>query len=417
MWNEDQHARSTVAWLLQPLTLDEFANRYYEREPLHIPRKVADYYHGYFNLSELENVLYGSEVPADGIGVFKDGIPARAESYTQKTGRKNQRKDGIDIQVIDGDRVSALFAHGCSIVLDRVQTYSPNVRRLCHGLEAFFRHRVGANMYLTPPNSQGFAPHYDTHDTMLLQIEGSKRWRIYRSGFELPLDDDEKQRFKAVKPALGEPILEIDVHAGDLLYLPRGFMHEGKAGDGFSMHLTLGLYSVKWFDVLKEALTEGGFNESFLRRTIATTSSPNFTAAELQAILQSVFSEARLAAAAERLEREYIVDRRNILTGQLQQLVTLPSLTSDSSVAIRDDMFYEIAEDEKSATLSFSGKVLKLPKAAAAIIHELEAVSSAVVGALEKHDEKTMAIVQRLIKEGFVIQRSPSDFNGTEAVA
>jgi len=33
--------------------------------------------------------------------------------------------------------------------------------------------------YLTPPGSQGFAPHYDDIEAFVLQLEGKKRWKLY----------------------------------------------------------------------------------------------------------------------------------------------------------------------------------------------------------------------------------------------
>ena len=33
--------------------------------------------------------------------------------------------------------------------------------------------------YLTPPETQGFAPHYDDIEAFILQLEGKKRWRVY----------------------------------------------------------------------------------------------------------------------------------------------------------------------------------------------------------------------------------------------
>jgi lysine-specific demethylase/histidyl-hydroxylase NO66 len=33
--------------------------------------------------------------------------------------------------------------------------------------------------YLTPPNTQGFAPHYDDIEAFILQLEGKKHWRLY----------------------------------------------------------------------------------------------------------------------------------------------------------------------------------------------------------------------------------------------
>jgi ribosomal protein L16 Arg81 hydroxylase len=38
---------------------------------------------------------------------------------------------------------------------------------------------VGSNVYYTPADSQGFAPHFDDVDVFVLQIEGKKHWKLY----------------------------------------------------------------------------------------------------------------------------------------------------------------------------------------------------------------------------------------------
>lgn len=53
------------------------------------------------------------------------------------------------------------------------------VHALNSNLQELFGCFVGANVYLTPPNSQGFAPHFDDIEAIILQIEGSKQWKIY----------------------------------------------------------------------------------------------------------------------------------------------------------------------------------------------------------------------------------------------
>ena len=55
------------------------------------------------------------------------------------------------------------------------------------------------NAYITPPENQGFAAHYDTHDVFVLQVAGSKRWTIHAPVLEHPLPG---QTWEQRKPAV-----------------------------------------------------------------------------------------------------------------------------------------------------------------------------------------------------------------------
>ena len=74
---------------------------------------------------------------------------------------------------------------------------------------------VGANVYLTPPGTQGFAPHFDDVDVFLLQLEGKKHWRLYK-----PKEKDKLARFSSgnfKQEEIGQPCLETMLKAGDML--------------------------------------------------------------------------------------------------------------------------------------------------------------------------------------------------------
>lgn len=72
------------------------------------------------------------------------------------------------------------YSMGCSVRLLNPQVYFPKLYTLNSVLQEFFHCLVGSNLYLTPPNSQGFAPHYDDIEAFVLQIEGKKRWTLYK---------------------------------------------------------------------------------------------------------------------------------------------------------------------------------------------------------------------------------------------
>jgi len=125
-------------------------------------------------------------------------------------------------------------------------------------------------LYLTPPNSQGFAPHYDDVEAFILQIEGQKRWKLYK-----PLNENEYLPRNSSKnfdqSEIGKPILDTVVKAGDLLYLPRGTIHQGMTlDDTHSLHVTLSVYQKNsWYDLLKkvlpQALKQAAENDSRFR--------------------------------------------------------------------------------------------------------------------------------------------------------
>ena len=47
--------------------------------------------------------------------------------------------------------------------------------------------RYISTRYLTPPGTQGFAPHYDDIEAFILQLEGKKHWKLYNPRFSSPI--------------------------------------------------------------------------------------------------------------------------------------------------------------------------------------------------------------------------------------
>jgi hypothetical protein len=138
---------------------------------------------------------------------------------------------------------------------------------------------------------------------------------------------------------------------------------------------------------------------------------------EIVSVIQEVLTAKRLDETLERMRTSFATERRNGLDGQLQQIAALEHLSETSIVAKRSGISYNVAEGAESTLLSFSGKTVKLPKAAAAIVHALENVSRVKVAALLAHDPKALGIVKRLIQEGFAIQCESPDYAGRESVA
>src|SRR3546814_3093203 len=114
-------------------------------------------------------------------------------------------------------------AAGFTIILNGLERYVGAVAELARGLEVELNFETQVNAYITPPGSQGFLPHYDDHDVIILQIQGSKRWHIYEQEGDVP-SSELQQREIFVGEGLS-PATQLILTAGDVLYVPRGRIH------------------------------------------------------------------------------------------------------------------------------------------------------------------------------------------------
>jgi lysine-specific demethylase/histidyl-hydroxylase NO66 len=219
-------AQQCLQWLISPYTSDDFQNNCWEKKPLLLKRNQRDYYSHLFSTEELERILKTNDLQ------YTRNIDI---AIYENDERKTLNPDGKVYPAVVWDKYQA----GCSIRMLNPQTYSKNVWKVCSILQEHFHSFVGANVYLTPPNSQGFAPHYDDIEAFILQLEGKKTWKVYG-----PLEEEttlprfSSQNFKR-SDLVNDALITVDLEPGDLLYIPRGFIHEGKTSDEHSLHITL----------------------------------------------------------------------------------------------------------------------------------------------------------------------------------
>ncbi|BDA40833.1 Ribosomal oxygenase 1 [Coccomyxa sp. Obi] len=167
----------------------------------------------------------------------------------------NQSKNASE-DIADPDVVWARYSQdGCSVRLLHPQRWFEHLADTLAKLEEVFSSCVGCNAYLTPANSKGFAPHFDDIDAFVLQVEGAKRWRLHK-----PITEDHVlPRFSSPdfsQEDLDEPFLDIVLQPGDLLYMPRGTIHQAQAlPEAHSLHLTVSANQRNsWADFLEVAL-------------------------------------------------------------------------------------------------------------------------------------------------------------------
>jgi hypothetical protein len=161
-------------------------------------------------------------------------------------------KKGSHIFNIDEVKKCAeAYKEGYTVAVRGMEFRFESIATIANGLASFFgQPSVGVNMYLTPPNSQGLARHFDDHCVFVCQLFGTKQWTVFpQLNVQLPrLYDPLDNLYVADAEVSMAECRKILLNEGDILYIPRGFPHEACTDDvgpngsaGCSIHLTLGI--------------------------------------------------------------------------------------------------------------------------------------------------------------------------------
>jgi hypothetical protein len=156
------------------------------------------------------------------------------------------------------------WAAGKTLIFNGIDRQLPAVHALARSLEGELKCRVWCNLYLTPAQGHGFETHYDSHDVFVLQLIGSKRWRLGTSAADSPMPFQMHGRM----PGIRDGHSQVEMRTGDVLYVPRGLLHDAAAEDDLSCHLTIGIHPKTYLDVILTAVTIAADRDPEFRRNL-----------------------------------------------------------------------------------------------------------------------------------------------------
>ncbi|MBF9035175.1 hypothetical protein HKCCE2091_13095 [Rhodobacterales bacterium HKCCE2091] len=381
-------------WTIAPTPRAVFLSDYFETRPLVLTRNDPGYYAGLLDLETVDRVVttmglgppdltLAGETDHDAAAVAP-GAPA------------------------DPARVADAFARGATIVLSGLQNRLGPLGAFTRAMEADLSARVQTNAYLTPAGAQGFAPHYDSHDVLVLQIAGRKEWRIYGTPVELPLPS---QGFSPGTD-VGAETARFTLGPGDTAYIPRGLAHAAATvGEAPSLHITTGLMFRTWADLLAETVVQAAAADPTFRRALP----PGFAADDtIRAGAESVFRDllARLSAAPyapaiDAFRADFVSNRLSRVEGQVLEAARLDALTPDSRIAARPDLIWDLAPaGPGEVRLICQGAELTFPDHAEPALRAALAADGTAVRDLpgDLDDDGKLVLARRLIREGLLRQ-------------
>ena len=387
-------------WLIDPIEPTTFFTEFYERKPLLIERGQSSKFESLLSIDAIDRYLSTATPCRPDVFLVDAARELKPEDYSFPNSEQPGR--------IDLPRAYQLFATGATISLSQLHDRLPSLAALCRAVEKTFSSHFQTNIYFSPPRAQGFKTHFDSHDVFVLQVSGSKLWTLYDTGIVLPLRG---QVFEPSKHAPGPVTREFTLHAGDLLYCPRGLYHSARSTDEASLHITLGLIGKTWADVMIEAVSAACLSSPAFRANLPVGfASAGFdagqAAATFRALVDTFARDAQLAPILDRLAEDFVTSRRPAFYGCLQEaLDTPPSI--ESTLAPRPDLIYRVRDENERLVLLFGSTEIDLPAFTRdAVIFALDGAPFVVrdlPGQLD--DAGKLVLAQRLLREGLLVRQ------------
>jgi ribosomal protein L16 Arg81 hydroxylase len=242
--------------LLKPsCTTEEFFEQYWEKEPLLVKHDNKDFYQKLFSIWDVELAC----VRSDDLLLKKQGMPPEIPRP-----------------------FFLAYLDGFSLIINHLDRVSPKVSLFNQALARHFIHTYTV-MYMTPPHSQAVPVHSDHQDVFIMQVYGKKVWQVYKPmqplpyGHEMVGKDGKVLTPEEIGPAVMKDVL---LEQGDMLYIPRGFLHQAVTSSSASLHLTLTVptHDFTYAKVISRAVENALSGVLSSRTTIRATALPSDTA-------------------------------------------------------------------------------------------------------------------------------------------
>ena len=362
--------------------VDRFLRDHWDRSPL--LRSSESGFDDLASLDDLDRMIASSGLHASYLRMVRAGKTLPVSAYTQPPPNSSRGTE----RLIDPPSVFAAYDDGATIVVESLHRYWPPLARFCRDLELALGHRLQVNAYITPPSSQGFDVHRDTHDVFVLQISGSKHWLVYDR-----TDED-------------HVLIDQEIQPGAVLYIPTGFPHAAKTAAGASAHLTVGILTHDGRDVVREVL-KAAEDEPVFRQRFDAGTDPD----RLRAVVQDQIEELRawiekvdVDDVTERVARKVLSTSQPIFGGQLRQLALLDDIHPGTRLRRREGAICVLLPASTKLKVLLADRELEMPSKATDAMEVIAGRNELQVTDLGAYltPESAVVLVRRLVREGLL---------------
>jgi bifunctional lysine-specific demethylase and histidyl-hydroxylase NO66 len=353
---------------------------------------------GLLSFDDVDALLTSTAIRTPAVRLAQDGSVLPQSRYT-RTGATlaGQALTGL----VDARKVIDLFEGGATVVLQGLHRYWPPLTRLVAELELALGHPCQANAYLTPPGSQGFAVHSDSHDVFVFQTHGAKLWEVH----------------PAPQEALGESaeVREVLLEPGLCMYLPTGTPHAARAQDTVSLHVTIGINQVTWRTLLDRAVAEAmeqvGSAEHLPAGYLDDPALLVDGLDERLSALREALATTDVARLADEQTRSFLEKRNAHLRGSLVDRMALADIAADTVLRRRPGKPCVLRPDGERLHLLLGDRRMSVPARITDAVERVRTLASFTPDDLGLDTESGLVLCRRLVREGLleVVPEEPRD--------
>ncbi|MEB2651455.1 cupin domain-containing protein [Pseudomonas siliginis] len=381
--------------------------RYWEEQPARIiPREGGRF--DFFDSFEFFKILNSKEMKFPMVRLYQDGVPIDEGEYTF-----TRRYGGEEFPLtVDPNKVGVFISEGATTIIQSIEQHSSSVAGLCRVYEESLFCPVQANAFYTPCEKQSVAAHYDSSDVFVLQIDGSKDWRLWdffekRSNGKRPYNQQVIDDLTRKTP----PKFTFRLNPGEILYLPRGLIHQAQTTENDSLHISMIAHPTTWKLSVSKAIEQIAdsleadlkFRSTVLVSGSIVGSKSKFSESSgvnevVDKIVDSITWDQLKVSAVRRVIKSSFPSRE----GRLLDIIKNRTLSRDSFIQWREQQPFEIEARDSEVVIHLTDRALILPKVSFVAIQGLkngEPVRVKSIRGLLTIDGK-ISLAQALVKNG-----------------
>jgi 50S ribosomal protein L16 3-hydroxylase len=241
--------KNGLAALIYPMNFTEFLDHYKKNKPFVI-------HHGPAELQQLRDLSQVSSLEAL-LASWPDKVQVHLPDL----------RDEASAIEVSASEAKKYFDQGMGLLFNDTNRFCPILQEWVKQLRSDLgvsAQTYGRSLIYATPDGQGTAPHFDQNINFVLQIHGTKKWKLAsnqsvtnpmeRHTMGQPVDPEMLSYLNGPMPDLmpAEEI-SIELKPGSLLFVPRGVWHSTEA-QGHALALNFTFTAPTWADLLLGAL-------------------------------------------------------------------------------------------------------------------------------------------------------------------